>query len=38
MNAPHRDAGFFTESLVLRDPELFGAITRSLAASATRSS
>ncbi|WP_343081770.1 serine hydroxymethyltransferase [Ostreiculturibacter nitratireducens] len=26
MNAPQRDAGFFTESLKSRDPELFGAI------------
>ncbi|MCB2159062.1 MAG: serine hydroxymethyltransferase, partial [Rhodobacteraceae bacterium] len=26
MNAPHRDAGFFTESLASRDPELFGSI------------
>ena len=30
MNAPHRDAGFFTESLDSRDPELFGAITSEL--------
>ena len=26
MNAPHRDAGFFSESLSSRDPELAGAI------------
>ena len=26
MNAPHRDDGFFTESLESRDPDLFGAI------------
>ncbi|GGB16361.1 serine hydroxymethyltransferase [Allosediminivita pacifica] len=26
MNAPHRDDGFFTESLETRDPDLFGAI------------
>jgi len=26
MNAPHRDTGFFTESLKTRDPEIFGAI------------
>ena len=30
MNAPHRDAGFFTESLADRDPEIFGAITKEL--------
>ncbi|THD81476.1 serine hydroxymethyltransferase [Aliigemmobacter aestuarii] len=30
MNAPHRDAGFFTEPLSSRDPELFGAITSEL--------
>jgi glycine hydroxymethyltransferase len=30
MNAPHRDTGFFTESLSSRDPELFGAITQEL--------
>jgi glycine hydroxymethyltransferase len=30
MNAPHRDAGFFTEALASRDPELFGAITQEL--------
>ena len=30
MNAPQRDAGFFTESLATRDPELFGAITGEL--------
>ncbi len=30
MNAPHRDAGFFTESLASRDPALFGAITQEL--------
>ncbi len=30
MNAPHRDTGFFTESLTTRDPELFGAITQEL--------
>jgi glycine hydroxymethyltransferase len=28
MNAPHRDAGFFTESLESRDPEIFGAIRK----------
>ncbi|MDU8942814.1 serine hydroxymethyltransferase [Ovoidimarina sediminis] len=28
MNAPHRDAGFFTEPLSSRDPELFGAIEK----------
>ena len=28
MNAPHRDAGFFTESLSSRDPELYGAIEK----------
>jgi glycine hydroxymethyltransferase len=38
MNAPHRDAGFFTESLESRDPEIFAAIERNSAASATRSS
>jgi len=26
MNAPHRDAGFFTETLASRDPEIAGAI------------
>ncbi|PIV73724.1 MAG: serine hydroxymethyltransferase [Rhodobacteraceae bacterium CG17_big_fil_post_rev_8_21_14_2_50_65_11] len=30
MNAPHRDTGFFTETLADRDPEIFGAITREL--------
>ena len=30
MNAPHRDAGFFTETLESRDPELFGAIEKEL--------
>ena len=30
MNAPHRDTGFFTETLATRDPELFGAITQEL--------
>lgn len=30
MNAPHRDAGFFTESLASRDPELFDAVTKEL--------
>jgi len=30
MNAPHRDAGFFTETLATRDPEIFGAITGEL--------
>jgi glycine hydroxymethyltransferase len=30
MNAPHRDAGFFTESLESRDPEIFGAIRKEL--------
>jgi glycine hydroxymethyltransferase len=30
MNAPHRDTGFFTESLSSRDPDLFGAITQEL--------
>ena len=30
MNAPHRDTGFFTESLATRDPELFGAVTDEL--------
>ncbi len=30
MNAPHRDTGFFTESLSSRDPALFGAITNEL--------
>ena len=30
MNAPHRDTGFFTESLASRDPELFGAIRSEL--------
>ena len=27
MDAPTRDAGFFTETLETRDPELFGSIT-----------
>lgn len=26
MNAPHRDSGFFTETLETRDPEIFGTI------------
>ncbi|WP_172293829.1 serine hydroxymethyltransferase [Pseudoruegeria sp. HB172150] len=30
MNAPHRDAGFFTEALADRDPDLFGAIQKEL--------
>ncbi|MCE6960175.1 serine hydroxymethyltransferase [Cereibacter sphaeroides] len=30
MNAPHRDDGFFTESLSSRDPELFASITGEL--------
>ncbi len=30
MNAPHRDDGFFTETLQSRDPELFGAIRSEL--------
>ena len=30
MTAPHRDTGFFTESLSSRDPELFGAIRSEL--------
>jgi glycine hydroxymethyltransferase len=30
MNAPHRDAGFFTETLQTRDPEIFGAIRQEL--------
>jgi hypothetical protein len=30
MNAPHRDAGFFTESLESRDPEIFAAIEKEL--------
>mgnify|MGYP003460606270 FL=1 len=30
MNAPHRDAGFFTENLETRDPEIFGAIRNEL--------
>ena len=30
MNAPHRDDGFFTESLASRDPELFASITGEL--------
>jgi len=30
MNAPHRDAGFFTESLASRDPALFAAVTDEL--------
>ncbi|NEX47062.1 serine hydroxymethyltransferase [Pseudotabrizicola algicola] len=30
MNAPHRDNGFFTETLASRDPELFGSITEEL--------
>ena len=30
MNAPHRDTGFFTETLASRDAELFGAITQEL--------
>ena len=31
------DTGFFTETLDSRDPEIFGAIRKELAASATRS-
>ncbi|WP_371055113.1 serine hydroxymethyltransferase [Rhodosalinus sp. K401] len=30
MNAPHRDSGFFDESLASRDPELFAAVTGEL--------
>jgi glycine hydroxymethyltransferase len=30
MNAPHRDTGFFTETLASRDAALFGAITQEL--------
>ncbi|MEI4485903.1 serine hydroxymethyltransferase [Frigidibacter sp. MR17.14] len=30
MNAPQRDAGFFTETLADRDPEIFGSITKEL--------
>ncbi|MGL4238822.1 serine hydroxymethyltransferase, partial [Tabrizicola sp.] len=30
MNAPHRDTGFFTETLSSRDPELFASITSEL--------
>ncbi|MEM1389171.1 MAG: serine hydroxymethyltransferase [Pseudomonadota bacterium] len=30
MNAPHRDNGFFTQSLADRDPQLFGSITDEL--------
>ncbi|MFT6103907.1 MAG: glycine hydroxymethyltransferase [Paracoccaceae bacterium] len=30
MNAPHRDNGFFTESLATRDPEIASAITKEL--------
>ena len=30
MNAPHRDAGFFSEGLAQRDPELFEAVEREL--------
>lgn len=30
MNAPHRDTGFFTETLAARDPELFAAVTSEL--------
>ncbi|MEO0700784.1 MAG: serine hydroxymethyltransferase [Pseudomonadota bacterium] len=30
MNAPHRDTGFFTETLASRDPDLFGAIEKEL--------
>jgi len=30
MNAPHRDAGFFTESLASRDPALFASVTGEL--------
>ena len=31
MNIPHRDLGFFTDSLATRDPEIFGSITNELA-------
>jgi glycine hydroxymethyltransferase len=31
MNAPHRDSGFFTESLETRDAEIFGAMQKELA-------
>jgi glycine hydroxymethyltransferase len=30
MNAPHRDTGFFTETLEQRDPEIFGSIRSEL--------
>ncbi len=30
MNAPHRDAGFFTETLATRDPEIHAAIQKEL--------
>ncbi len=30
MNAPHRDSGFFTESLKTRDAEIFGAMQKEL--------
>ena len=30
MNAPHRDTGFFTESLASRDPEIAAAISKEL--------
>ncbi|MGX9356198.1 serine hydroxymethyltransferase [Roseobacteraceae bacterium S113] len=30
MNAPHRETGFFTQSLAERDPELFGSIASEL--------
>ena len=30
MSTSHRDAGFFTEDLDTRDPELFGAVTSEL--------
>ena len=30
MNAPHRDSGFFTDTLAERDPELFGAVQKEL--------
>ena len=30
VNAPQRDAGFFTEDLASRDPEIFGSITKEL--------
>ena len=30
MNAPHRDTGFFTETLTTRDPELWGAVESEL--------